>query len=134
MAAQLRAKAVANLALRRHVLHVDPARIAAFRSSYRASSDAAEIGAAARGASADIARRFAAVAETEGKSRGALVSQIRTLQADRDALYRSIVVQVLREARAIAGARRLDGLEVSTARPRGSVDLTPAVRTALADR
>lgn len=133
MSAQLRAKEAANLELRRRVLQVDQAQIAAFRSSYRASSDAADIAAGMESAGADISRRFAGLAQSDRGSARETIAQIRTLQANRTALYRAIVAQIVREARALARARGLNGVAVTGPPARGSVDLTADVRRRLAD-
>lgn len=140
MAAQLEAKAAANLATRRRVLRSGanaPAaqqlthQAAAFSASYRPSADAQAVANGLHAASADISRRFAVLGATASASQHETVAQIRTLQANRDALYRAMVRQVMREALAAAKARNLAGVAATPARPRGSVDVTPAVEAAL---
>ncbi len=131
MAEQLRAKAAANLAMRRRALEVNPAQAAAFRSSYRASADASDIAAGMSAASADIARRFSTVAQSDRQSQRGVAEQIRTLKANRDALYRAIVAQIVREAKTLAASRHLASVRVAATRPSGSVDLTRSVRNYL---
>lgn len=131
MAEQLRAKAAANLAMRRRALQVNPAQAAAFRSSYRASADASDVAGGMSAASADIARRFNTVAQSDRQSQRGVADQLRTLQANRDALYRAIVAQIVREAKTIAASRHLASVTVAATRPSGSVDLTPSVRQRL---
>ena len=140
MAAQLKAKAAANLATRRRVLRAGanaPAaqqlthQAAAFSASYRPSADAQAVANGLHAASADISRRFAVLGATASASQHETVAQISTLQANRDALYRAMVRQVMREALAAAKARNLAGVAATPARPRGSVDVTPAVEAAL---
>ncbi len=142
MAAQLRAKSAANLALRRRVLMAGSGegarqpdfsmQTAAFGASYRPEADAGAVSNSLRGASADIGRRFAQLAGSDREAQRETAGEIRTLEGYRNALYRSIVAQVLREAQTLMRARHLAELHVNGPPPAGSVDLTSAVRAKLA--
>ncbi|HXO17264.1 MAG TPA: hypothetical protein VN909_03760 [Candidatus Dormibacteraeota bacterium] len=142
MAAQLRAKSAANLALRRRVLLAGSGegarqpdfstQTAAFGASYRREADAGAVSSSLRDASADIGRRFAQLAGSDRQAQRETAGEIRTLEGYRNALYRSIVAQVLREAQTLMRARHLAELDVNGPRPAGSVDLTSAVRAKLA--
>ncbi len=140
MAAQLEAKSAANLATRRRVRSAGtnaPAangltqQTAAFSASYRPNADAQAVADRLHGASVDISRRFADLGAAASGSQRETIAQIRTLQVNRDALYRSIVRQIMREAVAAAKARNLPGVRAHAARPRAGVDVTPAVEAAL---
>lgn len=140
MTAQLQAKAAANFAVRRRVAQngagtLDatalPNRLATFEASYRSNADAGAVDAGMRQASTDISQRFAALAAADARSRRDVSAQITTLEADRNALYRSIVAQILRTATRLAQQRGLAAVHYAGARPEGSVDLTAAVMAAL---
>jgi hypothetical protein len=141
MAGQLRAKAGANFALRQRVplgqsglatvLPNLPSRVAAFSASYNAGASVAAIAGGLSTASSDLSQRFARLGESARRSDRETIVQIQALQAARDAVYRSIVAQIFREARLLVRERHLGGLEASSPRPQASVDLTPAVRARL---
>jgi hypothetical protein len=143
MTAQLRGAAAANLAIHGNVVRAEssaagalpnfPAQLALFRTSYRSSAQATDIAGNLSTASADISKRFRTLAQADRQSRFATLAQIRTLQFQRDALYRSIVAQIGRTADRVAAERHLSTARVTTSpRPAGTVDLTGAVRSALA--
>jgi hypothetical protein len=142
MTAQLRSKAGANLALRRRVLENEtnaagmlpnlPAQLATFSASYRVETDATEIVDGLQNASRDLSRGFRQFGQTARSSQQETAAQIKTLEANRKALYQSMVAQITRAAQRLARERHLDGLELSNSPPTGSVDLTAAVRAELA--
>ena len=131
MAAQLRAKAAANLALRQHVLRVDPQQAATFAATYRDPSDAAAIAAAMRVAGSDISVRFGALAQSASQSQNETIAVVSKLKRDRDTLLRAMIAQIRREGALLVQARHLARLDTSTRAPKNSVDLTGAVRAAL---
>jgi hypothetical protein len=141
MTTQLRAKAAANLDVRRSVSQTESTassvllnfsdRLAFFRSSYRSAADTSSIASVFRAASADVANRFAGLAASDRESRRAIALQIQRLKADRAALYRSIVAQIVRAANLLEQGRHLRSVTIGDAPPRGSVDLTAAVRNEL---
>jgi hypothetical protein len=106
MASQLHAKAAANLALRRTILNAEAAaqaqgmpasiaaRASAFRHDYNFTNDAASIASGFSQGSTGIAQHFAALKKDELASRAATDAAIASLQADRNALYRTIVNDV----------------------------------------
>ncbi len=137
MAAQLRAKAAANLALRLQVLQAEartaamlpnlPLQIASFGASYRSQSDAAAIVDGLRDASRELSQRFTRLGDAARRSQRETEAQIAALRASRDSLYRSMIAQVERDAQRLARERHLNGVVVSGTRPAGSVDLTLTV-------
>jgi hypothetical protein len=141
MTASLRSQAAANITLRSQVLQAEPnpsqilaelaSQAARFRASYRAPSDASALGAGLRRASGDLSHRFAELSQTDLSSRRDTAAQITALQANRAALYRALVAQIVQAAQRLARARGLRGVTRSGARPPGSVDLTPAVASEL---
>jgi hypothetical protein len=142
MAAQLRAKAAANLDVRRRVSQAESnagsglpnfaQRLALFRSSDHSTTDARSIADGFHAASVDVANKFDALAASDRESRRATAVQIRRVEADRSALYRSIVAQIVRTAKRLGQERHLTNVILGAARPPGSVDLTAAVRGQLA--
>jgi hypothetical protein len=140
MAAQLRSKADANLGLRLQVLRVQASaapmpsltqRLASFGSSYHFPDDAAVITGKLRTAGADLRQTFERVARADRLSSSQTAAQIAQLKANRAALYRSMVTQIVRDAQRLARERHLTGVITSGARPAGSVDLTGALRAQL---
>jgi hypothetical protein len=141
MAATLRSNAAVNAALRSQVLQAQPnpsamladlaSQAARFRASYRAASDASALNTGLRRASGDFSQRFAALSQTDQSSRRDTAAQITALQADRAALYRALVAQIVQAAQRLAQARGLRGVASSGTRPLGSIDLTPAVASEL---
>jgi hypothetical protein len=142
MAAQLRAKGVANEAIRLRALQAEsnaaaavpgvPSQLALFRSSYRSAADAQAIAEGFGAAGADLSRRFGELSEVDERSRAATAAQIQRLTVDRRKLYRSIVAQIERTANRLARTRHLTRILVANSRPKGSVDLTGAIQAALA--
>ncbi|HEY1881515.1 MAG TPA: hypothetical protein VGG51_00550 [Candidatus Cybelea sp.] len=142
MTSQLRGTAAANRTIHGSVVRAEssaagalpnfPAQLALFRAGYRSGAQATDIAGNLSAASDDISRRFGALARADRQSRSAALAQIRTLQAQRDALYHSIVAQITRAASRIAEERHLSGVSVAPARRAGSVDLTGAIRSSLA--
>jgi hypothetical protein len=139
MAAQLRAKGLANEAIRLRALQAEsnaeagvPSQLALFRSSYRSAADAQAIAEGFGAASADLSRRFGELSEVDERSRAATAAQIQRLTVDRGKLYRSIVAQIERTANRLARTRHLTKILVANSRPKGSVDLTGAIQAALA--
>jgi hypothetical protein len=141
MAATLRSNAAANVAQRAQVLQAEPnasemladlaSQAARFRASYRAASDASALSGGLRRASGDLSQRFARLSQTDQRSRRDTAVQIAALQAERTALYRALVTQIVQAAQRLAQARGLRGVATSGTRPTGSVDLTPAVASEL---
>ena len=142
MASQLRAQAAANLDTRRQVSQAEAnassvlpdfaGRVAFFRASYGSAADARAIAGGFHAAGAGAASRFEVLAASERESRRTANFQIERLEAERAALYRSIVAQVVRVADRLGRQRGLHTVSVGGAQPKGSVDLTPAARSALA--
>ncbi|HEY6485156.1 MAG TPA: hypothetical protein VIX83_02090 [Candidatus Cybelea sp.] len=142
MTSQLRGTAAANRTIHGSVVRAEssaagalpnfPAQLALFRAGYRSSAQATDIAGNLSAASDDIYRRFGALARADRQSRAAALAQIRTLAAQRSALYHSIVAQIRRAANRIAGERHLSGVSLAPAPRAGSIDLTGAIRSALA--
>lgn len=141
MASQLRAKGEANDAIHLRALHAEsnaasalpdvPSQLALFRSSYRAAANAQTIAEGFGAASVDLSRRFGELSDADEQSRAATAAQIRRLTVDRGKLYRSIVAQIERIANRLARTRHLTKVLVANSRPKGSIDLTDAIRAAL---
>jgi hypothetical protein len=130
MAEQLRAKAAANLALRRKVLYgeVIPSQL---QGGDNPDARAAAVASELRSAGSDLSHRFTALAQSAGQSQQEAASEIRALEQKRYALRQAIVAQILRAARTFAQTRHLSGIVTSGPRPAASVDLTRAVQTEL---
>jgi hypothetical protein len=130
MAAQLQAKAAANLALRRKALYgeVIPSQLV--------GGEAPDAGATAvagefRGAGSNLSKRFNTLAQSTRQSQLQTTAEIRALEQKRYALRQTIVAQILRAAQALVQTRHLGGLVASGPRPTASVDLTSAVQREL---
>jgi len=142
MVGQLRSKAGANYVILQRVFHeaadergaLPPAsQLAAFRGGYAATSDGEEIASGMRAAGSDLSQRFRQIGAADEQSQRGVATQLRTLKADRDALYRSIVAQIRAQALTLARRRGLESVELVRATPKtGRLDLTPAVAAALA--
>jgi hypothetical protein len=138
MAAQLRAKGAANGAIRLRALQAESnaasalpdgaSQLALFRSSYRSAADANAIAEGFGSAGVDLSRRFGELSDVDEGSRATTATQIRRLTADRSKLYRSIVAQIERIANRLARTRHLTKILVANSRPKGSIDLTDAIR------
>ena len=138
MSVQLSGKAAANLAIRRRASQAEsnadaafPAldsELAFFRSTYRSQSDASAIASGLHSISGEISGRFGQIAQADRESRGATNQQLAQLESDRRDLYRAIVAQIERTAEKIRLQRHLTGVVLTGSRPKGSVDLTAAVR------
>ena len=137
---QLRAKAAANLALRGRVSQAASrsstadlsTRIAAFRSAYPAGDNAAAIASAFTDSQTDIANRFARVGDSARRSSADAATQIANIARERSALRRAMISQIEEIVRRFAEQRHLTVGDLSATPPRGSVDLTAAVRAELA--
>ena len=142
MAAQLRSTAAANLTLRLQVLQAEaraaamlpnfPMALASFAASYRSQNDAVAIVDGLRNASHELSQRFTQLGDAAGRSQRETETQIATLKANRDSLYRSMIAQIERDAQRLARERGLAGVVVSGTRPNGSVDLTRSIEADLA--
>jgi hypothetical protein len=140
MTARLGGTASANLAIQSDVVAAKAnagehsnlsAQIALFRSSYRSGADARDVAGGLAAASNDIATHFNSLAQADRESRTQTAAQIRGLEAQRDALYRAIVAQITRTANHVAAERGLGDVVLGGSRPKGSTDLTAAVRSEL---
>jgi hypothetical protein len=141
MAAQLRAKGAANDAIRLRALQSEsnaaaalpdvPSQLALFHSTYRSAADAQAIAEGFGAAGADLSRRFGELSRVDERSRAATAAQIQRLAADRGKLYRSIVAQIERIADRLARTRHLTKVLVANSRPKGSIDLTAAIKAAI---
>jgi len=141
MSVQLRGKAAANLAIRRRASQAESnagaafssldSELAFFRSTYRSQSDASAIASGLQSAGSEISGRFRQIAQADRESRAATNRQLARLESDRRDLYRAIVAQIDRTAERIRLQRHLTGVVVTGSRPKGSVDLTAAVRSQL---
>jgi hypothetical protein len=137
---QLRAKAAANLALRGRVSQAASrsstadlsTRIAAFRSAYPAGDNAAAIASAFTDSQTDIANRFARIGDSARRSRADAATQIANIARERAALRQAMVSQIEEIVRRFAEQRHLAVGDLTAAQPRGSVDLTAAIRAELA--
>lgn len=139
---QLRSRAGANYTILQRVFHEAgngfqalPSRsqLVAFSRSYAASNSAQAIASGMQSAGRDLSQRFRQIAAADAQSQRDAAEQLRTLEADRDALYRSIVAQVKAEALTLARQRGLGGVEfVNTAPKAGQLDLTPAIAARMA--
>ncbi len=137
---QLRAKAAANLALRGRVAQAASrsstadlsTRIAAFRATYPSGDNAAAIESAFTDSQTDIANRFARIGESARRSRADAAMQVANIARERAALRQAMVSQIEEIVRRFAEQRHLAVGDLTAARPRGSVDLTAAVRAELA--
>ncbi len=140
MSEQLRAKAAANLTLRGRVSQAASrsstadlsTRIAAFRATYPSGDNAATIASAFANSQTDIANRFGRIEASARRSRGQAAAQIANIARERAALRRAMVSQIEEIVRRLARERHLAVGDLTAARPRGSVDLTAAVRAELA--
>ena len=140
MSEQLRAKAAANLALRGRVSQAASrsstadlsAQIAAFRATYPSGDNAATIASAFANSQTDIANRFGRIEESARRSRAQAAAQIANIVRERAALRRAMLSQIEEIVRRFAQERHLAVGDLTAARPRGSVDLTAAVRAELA--
>lgn len=102
MTETLRAKAAANLAIRRRAFAAEtaadasfgdlPAKVRTFASSYRTGA-AAAVAASLRSADRDISSQVRSLRARDERSRRETIAQIRMLQAQRAALYRAILAQ-----------------------------------------
>ena len=139
---QLRSGAGANYTILQRVFHEAgngfqalplPSQLVAFTRSYAASSNARAIASGMQTAGRDLSQRFRQIAAVDAQSQRDAAAQLRTLEADRDALYRSIVAQVKAEALTLARRRALGGVEfVNTTPKAGRLDLTPAIAARIA--
>jgi len=137
---QLRAKSAANLALRGGVLRAASrgsksdlaARIAAFRAAYPSGDTAAAIASAFTDSQADIANRFAKIGDSARNSRAEAAAQIATIARERAAIRRAMVAQIEAMVRRLAEQRHLAVGDLTATPPRGSIDLTAAVRAEFA--
>ena len=96
-----------------------------------AAADAQAIAQGFGAAGVDLSRRIGELSDADERSRAAMSTQIQRLTVDRRNLYRSIVAQIERIANRLARARRLTKVTVGNSRPKGSIDLTAAIRAAL---
>ena len=139
---QLRSRAGANYTILQRVFHEagngfqvlpSPLQLVAFNRSYAASSSAQAIASGMQSAGRDLSQRFRQIAAADARSQRDAAVQLRTLEADRDALYRSIVAQVKAEALTLARQRGLGGVEFVNAAPKaGRLNLTPAIGARMA--
>jgi hypothetical protein len=130
MAAQLQAKAAANLALRRKALYAEAI------PSQLLGGEAPDAGATAvagelRNAGGNLSKRFTTLAQSTRQSALQTTAEIRALEQKRYALRQSIVAQILHAAQALVQTRHLGDLVTSGPRPAASVDLTSAVQRKL---
>ena len=140
MNAQLRAEAAANLALRGRVAQAASrsstadlaTRIAAFRATYPSGDNAAAIESAFTDSQTDIANHFARIGESARRSRADAAVQVANIARERAALRQAMVSQIEEIVRRFAEQRHLAVGDLTAAQPRGSVDLTAAVRAELA--
>jgi hypothetical protein len=138
MVQQLRGKSAANLALRRTIAPID-STAAALRSqgaAFAARDDVAgegrTIALGMQAAGDHLAKRFAQLAATDRESSLQIAARIAALKRERDAVYRAMVAQITRTAQQVARARHVGSVTLAGARPKGSVDLTGAVKATLA--
>jgi hypothetical protein len=141
MVGQLRSKAGANSVILARVFHEaanaygalpPPSQLAAFAAGYAAPSDGEKIASGMRAARSDLSQRFRQIAAADAQSERDARTQLRTLKADRDALYRSIVEQIRAKALTVARQQGLASVDLVSAAPKaGGLDLTPAVAARL---
>jgi hypothetical protein len=130
MATEVARTTVANVAARRRMSSAAP-DIQALRG-YRLSSDAADIEGGFADAGRDLTQRFDALQNVDRSSRTATDARIAQIEANRSALFNTIVAQITSDARAAARQRHLGDVLVGTTQPRDAVDLTAQVRAKLA--
>jgi hypothetical protein len=137
---QLRTKASANYLILQRVFNEAgnelgtlprPSQLAAFSRSYGATSSAQAIATGMRLAGRDLSGRLQRLATADSRSQSDAGSQLRSLKANRRALYQSIVAQVETQARALARERGLQSVTFVSSPPHGGVDLTPALAARL---
>jgi hypothetical protein len=138
MAAQVRAIAAANLATDRQILRArsslapmlpdQPARARAFEASFAPMENAQAVAQGFNTAGYGLALRFTALGSAAEASQRGAAAQIARLEADRSALYRAIVAQIVREAQTLARERHLDRIDLTGSPPKGSLDLTAQTR------
>ncbi len=113
----------------------EPAAAAAsFAPSYRLGDEARHVTGGFHAAGDELSSRFAQLADSANQSQRETSAAIGRLEATRAQLYRSIVAQIVNEARIVARRQGLGNVEVGNSRSAGSVDLTRAVRAGLATR
>lgn len=144
MAVRLHGAADANLAIRRRVAQAGGqttatspslrAAAASFAPSYRLGDEARHVTGGFHAAGDELSSRFAQLADSANQSQRETSAAIGRLEATRAQLYRSIVAQIVNEARIVARRQGLGNVEVGNSRSAGSVDLTRAVRAGLATR
>jgi hypothetical protein len=142
MDAQLRAKAGANYAILQRVFNEGagaagafplPSQLAAFTNGYAAQRSSESISSGIRSATADVTQHFARLGAVDAQSSREVASQLQTLQADRAALYRTILAQIQSAADAVARERHLASVRLVSAAPKGGfVNLTQAVAPRIA--
>jgi hypothetical protein len=137
---QLRSKAGANYTILQRVFNEagngletlpSASQLVAFSRSYAAASDARGIALAMRGAAGDLAQRFRQDAAVDAQSQRDVAAQLRALEADRDALDRSIVTEIRAQALAVARGRGLASVDFVSTVPKGAIDLTQVVAARL---
>jgi hypothetical protein len=109
-----------------------PAQTAAFARSYAASGSARTIASAMQSSADDLSQRYRQLATRDAQSQREVDAQLRTLETDREALYRSIVAQVRAAALTYARQRGLGRVVFANAPPKaGQLDLTASIAARL---
>jgi hypothetical protein len=129
MAAEIARSTAANVAARARMSTATP-DLGALRG-YHFSADTADIAGALNAAGNDFMQRFAALGSIDRSSRSATDARIEQIEANRAALYKSIVAQITVAAKGLAASRHLGNVYVGTTAPRNAVNLTDAVRSKL---
>jgi hypothetical protein len=80
-------------------------------------------------ARSDLAKQFAGIRGADNTATRNVRAEIAALQRDRAQLYHDMVSQILNDARAVAGARGLQGVYTGATAPPGATDITAAVRS-----
>lgn len=141
MDAQLRAKAGANYAILQKVFNEDagaagafplPSQLAAFTNGYGAQRTARTTSSDMRAASNDVTHRFERLGAVDAQSRRDVTAQLQALEANRAALYRTMIGQIRSAAAAVAHDRRLAAVHLMSTAPKNGVNVTPAVAASVA--
>lgn len=141
MDTQLRAKAGANYIILQQVFHESaeaagafplPSQLAAFTDGYAARRDAQTTSSDMRTVTSDVGERFGRLAAVDAKSRNDVAAQLQALEANRAALYRTMIGQIQSAVAAVARDRHLAVVRLMSATPKSGLNVTAAVAAKVA--
>ncbi|HVA34492.1 MAG TPA: hypothetical protein VNG31_10105, partial [Candidatus Baltobacteraceae bacterium] len=130
MAARIARDSAANFATRKRLTPRVAVQATLLRG-YSASSDAGTVSDTIARTGTDLRQRFAQLQSVNRSSADDTATRIAAIQADRRALYRSIVATIAADARRLARQRHLTAVRLGNTRPPGSIDITPDLRKLL---